>query len=389
MTNPTHPEASPAQVMPWKAPFRTNDITPGFSRVLDAAGKEVSSGLTASDARYLADTLNAATSPRDPAAWMREAAEKIFALTFGTRNAANDIGGIEAKRVADIAALIAATSPQPAPGGAREAFEAWAKDAGYYMTPHAHSPSLYDDIETSCAWLGFQAGIAHQAASARPSPEGAGETQFKPEPNEPETCVYCLRRRSEHSPFGYCAPRQGPKSSDWVMVPREATEEMFQAYWDAMRNLPESLRTGGHARSVKSQHWKRKARLRYAAMIAAAPASPRPSPDDAERVREKLAAAMIECSLATGHGDTIDDLLGEMKAQVIELRSVTVMLREDMHAASEVGNAGIRLHARLRAEMVEWVKNPANDWHRKRIQAALYDTAALATPSAAPLLTEE
>lgn len=36
--------------------------------------------------------------------------------------------------------------------------------------------------------------------------------------------------------------------------------------------------------------------------------------------REKVARAMIACSLATGHGDTIDELLSEMVTQIAELR---------------------------------------------------------------------
>jgi hypothetical protein len=36
--------------------------------------------------------------------------------------------------------------------------------------------------------------------------------------------------------------------------------------------------------------------------------------------REKLAAMMIRLLIATGHGDTIDDLLGELEAAVEEMR---------------------------------------------------------------------
>ena len=35
--------------------------------------------------------------------------------------------------------------------------------------------------------------------------------------------------------------------------------------------------------------------------------------------REQVAAAIMRCSLATGHGDTLEDLLGEIVPQVIEL----------------------------------------------------------------------
>ncbi len=40
-----------------------------------------------------------------------------------------------------------------------------------------------------------------------------------------------------------------------------------------------------------------------------------------QKVREPLAAWMIENSFATGHGDTVEDLLKELKWQVEELRS--------------------------------------------------------------------
>jgi hypothetical protein len=36
--------------------------------------------------------------------------------------------------------------------------------------------------------------------------------------------------------------------------------------------------------------------------------------------REKLAAMMIRVSIATGHGDTFDDLLGELEAAIKEQR---------------------------------------------------------------------
>lgn len=41
--------------------------------------------------------------------------------------------------------------------------------------------------------------------------------------------------------------------------------------------------------------------------------------DRAYMDRELVANAMLRCGLATGHGDTIEDLLGEMVPQVIEL----------------------------------------------------------------------
>jgi hypothetical protein len=44
---------------------------------------------------------------------------------------------------------------------------------------------------------------------------------------------------------------------------------------------------------------------RFAAIVAAAQ-------------REKVAAWMRNCGYATGHGDTVEDLLGELRAQITE-----------------------------------------------------------------------
>lgn len=44
--------------------------------------------------------------------------------------------------------------------------------------------------------------------------------------------------------------------------------------------------------------------------------------------REKLASWMMLNGFATGHGDTIDDLLGELAAQVSELKAVHLAARE-------------------------------------------------------------
>jgi hypothetical protein len=38
--------------------------------------------------------------------------------------------------------------------------------------------------------------------------------------------------------------------------------------------------------------------------------------------RERFAAMMIRCSIATGHGDTMDDLIAELEVEVIRLRAV-------------------------------------------------------------------
>ena len=42
-----------------------------------------------------------------------------------------------------------------------------------------------------------------------------------------------------------------------------------------------------------------------------------------DEAREKVAQFMLRNSLATGHGDTIDDLLGELEAQVTAIRRGT------------------------------------------------------------------
>jgi hypothetical protein len=44
-------------------------------------------------------------------------------------------------------------------------------------------------------------------------------------------------------------------------------------------------------------------------------------------VREALAAAMMRCSLATGHGDTFESLLVELEWQVQRLQNRTLVLR--------------------------------------------------------------
>jgi len=61
--------------------------------------------------------------------------------------------------------------------------------------------------------------------------------------------------------------------------------------------------------------------------------------DDARQfnyLREALAQAMIRCSLATGHGDTHADLLGEMEWQVKELSArVAELTADNQRAAAE------------------------------------------------------
>lgn len=54
--------------------------------------------------------------------------------------------------------------------------------------------------------------------------------------------------------------------------------------------------------------------------------------------REEVAAAMVRCNLATGHGETLADLLGEMEWQVRELQSkaAAAELPSDREAARGV-----------------------------------------------------
>lgn len=37
-------------------------------------------------------------------------------------------------------------------------------------------------------------------------------------------------------------------------------------------------------------------------------------------VREKIAAMMLRCSLSTGHGDTVDELLAELEPQIMAIQ---------------------------------------------------------------------
>jgi hypothetical protein len=49
--------------------------------------------------------------------------------------------------------------------------------------------------------------------------------------------------------------------------------------------------------------------------------------------KEKLARWMLRNSFATGHGDTIDDLLKELDWQIEELRSENLQLRSLLRSA--------------------------------------------------------
>lgn len=52
-----------------------------------------------------------------------------------------------------------------------------------------------------------------------------------------------------------------------------------------------------------------------------------------DEAREKLAAWMIERSFATGHGDTLDDLLSELAFSVAEIRAERDRLKAELAAA--------------------------------------------------------
>ena len=66
-----------------------------------------------------------------------------------------------------------------------------------------------------------------------------------------------------------------------------------------------------------------------------------------------LSTAMLECGLATGHGDTIADMAREIPSQVMELR--------DRLSAAEAENARLRVALeRARSDLFEMV-NPSED----------------------------
>jgi len=61
------------------------------------------------------------------------------------------------------------------------------------------------------------------------------------------------------------------------------------------------------------------------------------SKQDAED-REKVAACLLSLGLATGHGDTLDDLLSELKWQVEEIREQRDLLRKQLEDTTEAQN---------------------------------------------------
>ena len=52
-------------------------------------------------------------------------------------------------------------------------------------------------------------------------------------------------------------------------------------------------------------------------------------------IREKIAAMMLRCSLATGHGDTVEDLLAELEPQIMAL----------LESFEKLANADLKAHA--------------------------------------------
>lgn len=62
---------------------------------------------------------------------------------------------------------------------------------------------------------------------------------------------------------------------------------------------------------------------------------------DTASQREKLAAWMIDNDFVTGHGDTMDDLLGELSAQVKEVRSAAYGKQELARAETARLSAGL------------------------------------------------
>ena len=73
--------------------------------------------------------------------------------------------------------------------------------------------------------------------------------------------------------------------------------------------------------------------FRFAALVAAAE-------------REKVAAWMMQRSYATGHGDTIEDLIKELEWQVAEReREECAQLCETKHFSSPIREAGAKICA--------------------------------------------
>ena len=66
--------------------------------------------------------------------------------------------------------------------------------------------------------------------------------------------------------------------------------------------------------------------LRQLIAMHVAPALATARAEEETVAREKVAQWMLGRSFATGHGDTIDDLLGELSWQVAELRAARAFL---------------------------------------------------------------
>jgi len=65
---------------------------------------------------------------------------------------------------------------------------------------------------------------------------------------------------------------------------------------------------------------------------------------------EKVAQMMIRCGLATGHGDTIDDLIFELEKQIKQLREATADL---LNAVDGLFPTDGPIKARVRAALKE------------------------------------
>ena len=104
------------------------------------------------------------------------------------------------------------------------------------------------------------------------------------------------------------------------------------------------------------------------------------------RAREKVAAAMLECGAPTGHGDTIEDLLGEWKAHCD--RITTSLVEERARYASTLSRC-VSVLSRL-SELTPFAANARTplDLHHtvKAIaDAALFDGEDAATRALAEM----
>lgn len=66
-----------------------------------------------------------------------------------------------------------------------------------------------------------------------------------------------------------------------------------------------------------------------------------PPPIVADTAREKVAAMMLRLSLATGHGDTLDDLLGELEPQIRDLSMRMIKIDGKLIAPKRIVSAEV------------------------------------------------